>query len=503
MTERTAIASDRIEVTMSEHVFGTGHISAEAFVQDFPEALRVLAISLNEKSRLLQLAVPAEGELAKQTVYDAYKDDLELLTKRVSEFEQCVKNAVRCSIVARNELANQSDIEIETKRLWADLTAQIPPIGQKPLLLLDYKLAAQDAQCILSTLQERFQQGVTHVLRLFTWWLHLLVECEFVGLVEWTDVDVARYHYFLRQRSASTLKEEQKQKVKVDPSQPAGQRTTYTNTTERTIRRQDFQEHHVHHIVNARVWDLEEYPDPVPYRVVEFLNEVPGWLRPLLQIVSGDITTEEVLRRNTSDRTVVESEITSVYKASPAVTLGDFALMGWSADDLKQGACHYHRQKAKHTHLRKTLYNIAPAAAGIIGGILVVSILGFTLVTGAKMDATKRFDAYVASLDAASPLVTTKAGYPLQLEGQDVPVFFAGFQRVTGSNSIVTLTRAEPASGGTAMNVHKIAIPVSEWGRQYGNINFGPEFGIFAILNIVEATPDHLTYKVTYYGSVQ
>ena len=66
----------------------------------------------------------------------------------------------------------------------------------------------------------------------------------------------------------------------------------------------------------------------------EFLNAVPVWLRTCLQIVDGQMTMEEVLRRKTSEGTVIESEVRAVYRYCPGVLLAPFNLIGWSADDL-------------------------------------------------------------------------------------------------------------------------------------------------------------------------
>lgn len=496
-TATKAIPSDQIEATLEGRMFGMGSVGNETYQQETPEALRVLAIQLKEQSQLLSLA--ANRELEKRRVYDAYKHDLQLLRERVTGFENCVKEATRASIVATKEVT-WDQARSQTKKLWEQLKGEIPSVGRQPLLLLDHQLAAQPAADILSTLQKRFEQGVDKVLLLVTCWLHLLVEHELVGLVEWTDYDVARYHYFVHDQRQETLKEERRQTVDVDESQPLGQQTTYATVRDRTVRTQRYLERHVHHIVDAAVHDLETYPRRVPARVAEFLNTgVPDWLRPLLQIVSGEITTEEIIRRKTNDQTAVESTIESVIKSSPAVTIGNFALVGWSSDDLCGGdAKFYQCQDARvkeHQQMLRTAAWGTPVVAFIIVAVAGLIILG---INSYKASCQERHDAYVAGLGNVA-IHETLQGNSLQISGVRVPIVFSGIQ--VPSNDISFAQHNDPGGDERLSAFRTYRLP-----DNYGDIDLGPDFGVLArvhIISYVQGRAGELSmirYAVTYYG---
>ncbi len=491
------IPSDRIDVELHGRRYGVESDELPAnqrFTQDLPEVFRELAVQLRQQSKLLDL--DAGLEPAKPAIFAAYAEDLTLLKRYLEEFEACVKNAIRCSI--KGSPTSSIDVDDKVKKTWAELRKQIPPLGRAPLLELPASRAAKPAPQLLLELQTEFGFGVERVLRLMTYWMQLLVEQEFVGLVEWTDLDVAKYHYFRHDHTEQTLRDDSKTEHEFDPSQPIGEQNRERTTRRRVIRTSRFRERHVHHIVAAQLHRLLDYPQPVPPRIREFLESVPSWLRPKLQIVEGQITMEEQIRRQVGESVRVETEIISEYKYSPGVLLGYFNLLGWSATDLRQEGTSFFRGQtasgvARRQHRQRMLRE---SALWIIGVLAVISPVTFFIVKDGQNRERKR-QAYVAE-HSVLPVMTVAKGSPLVLpSGLRMPVYFAG--RMQSSSGDFALAAMRESADSTSM-----ALPGHYWfdltNDQYGDVDLGPTFGLFFRLHVLGMTEKSLRYSVTAYG---
>ncbi len=335
----TSAESDRVVVDLGGRRFA-GMALAERFAQPIPnvEFFRELAASIRQKSAIL--ALNPERLDKKPPIYTAYAHDLEMLRRCHTEFQDCVRSAVRCSITA---VAPDQDRAWE--EAWQMLATQIPHTADVHPLHLPYTRAAKPIPELLTELQTEMHEGVERTLRPLADWLQLLAESELVGLVEWSDVDVCCYSYFRHEFTTTVTPGKKRSETTLDETKPFGERTTYRILRDRTVATAQVLERHVHHIVDARVHKIADYLHPVPSHVAAFLNSVPASLEPHLSIVEGIITMEERHRRLIAEGTRTETEILSVYKGSPGVLLGPFNLIGWSRDDLTQGGVFSSKQK--------------------------------------------------------------------------------------------------------------------------------------------------------------
>lgn len=313
----------------------------DRFAQPIPNVglFQELAASIRQGSALL--AINVEGLAAKTPIYAAYARDLALLRRYHTEFQDCVRSAVRCSIsgvAPGNERA--------WKETWQLLSGQVPTIETLQPLRLPHTIAAKPVPELVTDLQAEMHKGVERTLKPLADWLQLLAESELVGLVEWSGVDVCCYSYFRHEFTNTVTKGSKRNEVTVDDSQPFGSRTTYRILRDRTVVTQQIQERHVHHVVDAKIHKVADFPHPVPQHVSMFLDSVPASLEPHLSIVEGTITMEERHRRLLAEGTRTETEVVSVYKGSPGVLLGPFNLIGWSSDDLASGGTFSAKQKA-------------------------------------------------------------------------------------------------------------------------------------------------------------
>ncbi|HLC99773.1 MAG TPA: hypothetical protein VJC11_02305 [Patescibacteria group bacterium] len=342
------IPSDRIEVGVGSRKFGNVHDANQAYYDEIPQGLLFLQNEMEWQSEILKLQnIPIKG-LTGYACYIAYSKDLRLLQMYEREFVQCVKASIRCSISVNGSPSAAG----EESNAWKNIEAHIPPVEQGAILRLDSNLAAKNPPELLQGLQEEFRNATLRLMRRFALWLHLLVDKNLIGLVEWTADEVCRYHYF-RYQHIETSDAKTTAAHSFDASLPYGERTEVVITKETTTHRQITRERHIHHIVNARMHTVEQYADPMPSRVKEFRDAIPVWLKHQIAIVDGQITMEEVLRRDLANETVTEVEQMAVDKYSPAFTLPisskiGFSLAGWSADDLDREAA-----KARNNRVRQ------------------------------------------------------------------------------------------------------------------------------------------------------
>jgi hypothetical protein len=222
-------------------------------------------------------------------------------------------------------------------------------------LLPSWPLEVPDALCadvlaldepqILTTLREALEEAVRRMIASQKNALALLRRRNIVGQIRWQRNDVCTYEFFRRwreRRHLSTTTNSSSERV--DHRNPSGWGGTYaeyevvSRTT--TFEIADVVERHEHQLYNAARYELPAKTVRKPKFVEEFLVTIPAWMRPHVFIVEGDMAREtveanerpagmEVVREELS-RTLVR--VGTLY--SPAVTIGEFVLTGWSRANL-------------------------------------------------------------------------------------------------------------------------------------------------------------------------
>lgn len=291
-----------------------------------------------------QSALLAIGEISsKKPVYTAYATDLQMLKRYQEDLEKLIQNAVRFSIICHGRNRDQ---ERRWETTWEILFAQMPTQATALLMDLPYTRAALPVSQLLTELKQEFDRGIGMVLNPFAEWLDLLTGLEFIGLVEWSDINVCRYHFFRHEITEEVIGQRERKEVHTYPSRPFGSRNEALIIRDRDIRRRQFQERHVHHIVEAKLYRPEEYLFRVPRNVAMFMDAIPKSLITHIRIVEGTITKEEVYRHQVAEENLVRSDVLSVTKYSPGILFCQrYNLMGWSGDDLRSGGVSYAIQR--------------------------------------------------------------------------------------------------------------------------------------------------------------
>lgn len=493
-TAENIIPSDRISVILAERAYGAPGDSAEAqtnfYHQKIPGTLLSIGEELRDKSVLLMLSI---GDASRREVFDAYGQDLSLLNSRLLQFERCIKAAIQASIIRQAEGAQDRDAY---KEHWERLSATIPSIGKGPLLDLGHERAALGVDELLSELQKEMEVGIERVLRRMALWLHLLVEADFVGLMEKTGSDVFRFHFFRHEHQRETVGEQTS-----DQRESHGPLEKVTTTTRKAVQHEQFLERHIHHVAEGADCALADYANKIPSRVRNFLRETPSWLRRHFRVIHGRMTKEEVLRQKTDQSKEIEVEVTSRWVRDPAICFDNFVFAGWSDTEQDRSGGFFSDQTAGAEAFRKKLKKAAAYTALVVFLGVVVALFAYSLHKRYEDGKVSARQEYVAQFEELTVHETkTGKGY-LSLPGLQ-PLRYSGVN--VHNHRMLTFVLGDTAKPkiegqrvvGSGAKVERLVLPN---GKDYGNIDLGPAFGIHVTLHVHEATEKFIRYSVTSY----
>ena len=507
-------STDVLAMLLGPRSYGNAGLKTPAmFQQNIPPGFEPIADDIHGALQLLKL----ERGATRDAIYDAYRRDIALLNSRRDGFIAFIKAGIRASIVRAKKLAGESyydpDKDVETQ--WSTIEKVIPPAGHAPFITLSADHAALGEAELLSHLHSEANVAPQQLLKLVCFWFDILVSKEFVGLVQFTSAEAARYHYFRPQVTRTTVKSVNEDKqIGFDPTAPMGEQTIYERTQGEIIEVTTTLERHDHDIVHARTHSVEEYPDQMPQRVVDFLNATPAWLRKHLVVVSGTITMERVRRRVVATEQVGEI-VTSVYKASPAIALGSYAPIGWSGDDMLREATSFFSQKlaqpAKRVVRNKTLMIVAATL------LIVSAIIGaiWYAISESNRASAEAYQAYHQEYSAGRQVLTiekTSVSYNYRSGGTETtvtksamitlpggqPLYYLGKVQGPGSNYTFTFT-PDPKTAWQTGARQNLVLPNNHNKVHYGTVDLGPNLGIPAMMHVLHADETTVQFTIDYY----
>ena len=159
-----------------------------------------------------------------------------------------------------------------------------------------------------------------------------------IGKVVYTGIRAGKYDFYrFKRRESRTGETVATRTEREERDNTWSEYEVITRTTHLEIA--DVTEHHEHHLYNAVRHQLPAPQVPKPVFVIEFLKAVPRLAQPHMFIVEGDMAREDmeawespVGHRDVQEVTRKLVRTGNMY--SPAVTLGEYALVGWSSLDV-------------------------------------------------------------------------------------------------------------------------------------------------------------------------
>lgn len=126
------------------------------------------------------------------------------------------------------------------------------------------------------------------------------------------------------------------QQIDFNPTAPQGERTTYTTRSKGSGAGRHVTAEHTHYLgADAKTVSLKTARVSLPQRVTALKRTLPEWTLPYLTVTTGTIIREEIDERDQYHTEWQSDVITDQWKGSPALTLGEIVLAGWSDSDFE------------------------------------------------------------------------------------------------------------------------------------------------------------------------
>lgn len=351
---------------VGSRLYGVSMDWAKRAEQAFPQFCVSIYDEMIEASALLKLGEGADHE----AIYAAYAIDLKFLKRRLDDIVQMVNSAVRFS-KARRTFDNQLGEDAE----WQAIKNSIPGFGSMSMLSMTADMAAQESVKLLADMKQTYSSSAEELLRRMCLWLDTLTAYEFVGQVELTSPTTGRYYYYSRSVTRKTVNHEEFVEQE-DPFEPFSARTVFRRIARDYWREDHDVELHEHHIVQASRQPISDFEHRMPKRVQNFLEQTAPWLLRHMGILSGTMTMEKIIKRTARSD---EGHVDNVSVFDPAVTLGNYALVGWTEKDMADGGVRSRIQKNYERERNSHLWNISKR---ISLGVICVLSLGFFVFLG-------------------------------------------------------------------------------------------------------------------------
>ena len=96
---------------------------------------------------------------------------------------------------------------------------------------------------------------------------------------------------------------------------------------------------HEHHLIEAKKHAIGDPTLSIPRKYQELVVAIPGWLRPVVRIVSGSHTCADVVEQERKAKRWLKEEVVSsrveVY-FDPAIVIDDYVLTGWGEQEIAE-----------------------------------------------------------------------------------------------------------------------------------------------------------------------
>jgi len=334
-----------------------------------PKEMDLLADVLNRESQLLALANTAD----EPAIHNAYGADLQLLIR----YRDAFKRTIEAAVSARADLTH-----IDAQAFLGDMVAKLGDIAHEPALDLSEEAIKLEPAERLARLQQEFRSDVEDLRSGVALWLRSLAENDVVSVVEWLGRHGIKYHFYHMTSSRQEL-----DRTKHDPGiNLVGRHVTTTATTAVDV----YSERRTHTVVNAQVYELDQYPDRVPGRIARLIDTIAPEVRPFVNIVGGEVTKEEVTRRQESGQILTETHKVWVRDPAP-VLFNSWAVAGWGGS-LQEPARSTYRghvlQRANYWLLASAVISAFFIAFATFGagrrGALLAAIVCAIIVAGSQ-----------------------------------------------------------------------------------------------------------------------
>lgn len=255
----------------------------------------------------------------------------------------------------------------------------------EPVLTAD--LMAQPLNEITPVVNSWFRQSCHTIAAQLLLSMHVLVELDVVGLIEWPGETTCKLNFFRHLVTQDQLRSRQTESVQRQ-SDDDGELWMRFETWEQVQGRNRYSiERHEHHVMNAEARRLNETQYPIPADKQAFLDQVPLWIRQHMRILEGDLILERVIERNVREEQWETTPVLrSSYELEPAILLGHYVITGWGQREIdrenfrRKRVATQEKQQAppidhkQRGHSGRTYNSLKPWATAVCGGAVAMML---------------------------------------------------------------------------------------------------------------------------------
>lgn len=168
--------------------------------------------------------------------------------------------------------------------------------------------------------------------------MHMLVQLDVVGLVEWPGETTCKLNFFRHVVTQDQVRRRRTQSVQDNGLDDDGLPSVRLDTWEHIEGRNRYSiECHEHHVIDAEVKPIGSAIYPIPADKQAFLEQTPPWIKQHLKILEGDLILERVIERNVGeDLWKTTPQLRSSYEIEPAIVLGHYVISGWGETEIRK-----------------------------------------------------------------------------------------------------------------------------------------------------------------------
>ena len=206
--------------------------------------------------------------------------------------------------------------------------------------VLTAELMAQPLDSIVPVVNQWFRNSCHTVAAHLLLSMHVLVQLDVVGLVEWPGETTCKLNFFRHVVTQDQIKKRRSESIRDNGFDDNGIRSVKLETWEHIQGRNRYSiERHEHHVMNAEVNAIGSAQYPIPQDKQAFLNRVPPWIKQHLKILEGDLILEKVNERYVGEeRWETTPQLRSSYEIEPAIILGHYVISGWGQKEIEKEA---------------------------------------------------------------------------------------------------------------------------------------------------------------------
>ncbi|MCY2994770.1 MAG: hypothetical protein NTY19_43950 [Planctomycetota bacterium] len=328
----------------------------------------------------------------RQPFVEAYVRSLNQLGQFRQDVEDLVREACRANLEFRqaggttNVIARDAVLSAKLNEMLVQAACDWLPARN----ILDGPLVSQPVSIIRSRLETALADAVSEFVKQFSELLAKLVERQLFGLVEWLPNQCCCYHFF---KSVVIQENEGASRRIVSEEWFDGGAQPDSETRPDTLGKRTIEEtrghgthahrfaRHEHALMNAVHTTIRNSRVVMPPQVARFVDRVPEWLYPFVEVIDGDIVRERIIEQdikveNWADVSVYDEPISG---RDPGVVVGPYVLTGWGPREVQQEQGR--RQMLLRTSSRELVRDTAcHRAKWFVAGTVAMTLVALLLI---------------------------------------------------------------------------------------------------------------------------